>query len=267
MSSNRSKGRLFVLRADSARDHVRPVDTRTTSRCTKVNNIIHHTNFMGRFHNGRPSVLLLSYKSVSRNAPCCGFFGNRLRIGVVGLVNCSTVAVNGRRFSFKLRGVTRLFHVTSFPIIYSGCSIANAMLRKLIGPCVALIHRKIGVKVFNLTPGVRKLIRTSGYVNVICGSPVGITRRVASLLERGRGYRIIVYVSRLNVHDTGPRNTSSRGLMNGAHNVSIVLKKRSRAFVRGPTICLGTSNGDIPILRAKGDNVCMKRVMLALARG
>lgn len=256
----RRSGGLVLLRADSIRDHLRPVGRRNSQGCSG-NKFMHHTAFIGRFHGRRPSVLLFSYKSVSRKAPCCGVFRNRIRIGVVGRVGCSTVAVNGRRFSFSLSGVTHLFQVTSFPIIYTGCSMDTAILGSLIGPCIIFRESNIGVKILKLNYRLRNVMRTGGYMKIICGSPIAMTGRITTILGRGRKYSMIIYLSRLNIR-------CSRGrLVPGAHGVSIILKNRSRAFVGNPGALLGVSNGGISLVRANGDNVCMKRVSLALRGG
>lgn len=252
----RRAGVLALLRADSARDHVRPVSVRTTSGCTKVNKFMHHTAVLSRFHGSGPGMLIFSYKSFSRNAPCCGLFGNRMRMRVLGLVGCSTTAVNGRRFSFKLRGVTHLFGVTSFPVMYTGCNIRKAILRKLMGPCIVLRHSNLGVNMFNLNTGVRKLIRTSGCRKMAFRSPITMTGRVTTGLGRMRKYSTIIYLSRVKVG-------RSRVLIRRAHGVSIMLNKRSRAFVRRPTFFIGLSKRDMPMSRANGGNVFIKGVSLA----
>lgn len=248
----------MVLRADSIRDHVRPVGRGNSHGCSR-NNFIHHTAFLSRFHGRRGGILLFSYKSVSRNAPCCGVFHNRIRIGLVGRVKCGTVAVNGRRFSFSLSGVTLLFGVTGFPIIYSGCGLSTAILGSLMGPCIVLGQFKLGVNIFKLKTGPRNLVRTGGYIKIICRSPVRISGGMTTLLGRGK-YSLIMYLSRLNVR-------VSERLITGAQGVSMVLNKRSRAFVGKPRGCRGISKGRMPIVRAKGDKIQMNHLGLALGHG
>lgn len=196
--TTRSVGRLLVLRAGSARDHIRPVPVASPGpRFTKGTNFMHHIALVGRVQGRSGSLLLFSYNSFSRNSPFCGVFNNRIRIGLVGRVKCSTKVVKGRRFSLNLSGVTHLFGVTSFPIIYTGCNMRKAILRKLIGPCIVLRHGKVGMNIFKLDPTLRKLMRTGGYRKIIFRGPVRTTRHITSVLGGQRGYSLIIYLSRL----------------------------------------------------------------------
>lgn len=192
-------GRLIILRAGSARSYIVPCGPGLTSATvTGHNNCLHHITVVGRRHDLGPSLLLFSDNSFSRKSPCCSLFGKSMRIKLVGRVGCSTTAVKGRRFSCNVSGVIHLFGVTGFPVIYTGCSFANARLTSVIGPCIVLRHGKLGVNIFKLTPRLTNLIVRGGCNYVRCLSPVRGTGRVARVLGGGRGYSIVVYVSRLN---------------------------------------------------------------------
>ncbi len=191
--------RLHVVRAGSARDYVVPIGPGSTSATvTSGKKFMHQATLLHNLQGRSTNLLLFSYKSFSRNSTCCGVCGKRIRVGLVGRVHCSTTAVKGRRFSFKLSGVTQVLHVTSFPFIYTGCRFRNAPMSNLIGPCIVVRQGKLEVKIFKLKAGLRNVITRKGHGKIACRSPIATTGHATSLLGGQRRYSLIIYLSRLN---------------------------------------------------------------------
>ncbi len=187
-----------MLRAGSARDYVFPLgDGLPSAVLTKQKKFLQQVTVLHSRQRGSPRLLLVSDNSFSRKSPCCALCRNSIRTRLVGTVNCSINALNGRRFSYKLSGVTEIVRRLSFPVIYTGCSFANAIIRKLIGPCIVVAGGNIEVNLFKLSPRLSKLITRTGDRNIAFHSPVTATGRVTSVLHGGRGYSIIVYIDRL----------------------------------------------------------------------
>lgn len=221
---------LIVVRAGSARNF--------SQQTRKVGNVTAMSTLHGRCLSRKGRILLMSTNSTVRSGGLMGFDGKGSTVTFVGTINCSTVTLNGRRFSCKRRILTRHVQRTGFPVLSTGIVMRTAG-GPLAGSSIVCGGKSIGVKVVNLA-APRAIIAAGpgGMCNLgflSSGTAVTIARGLIGGLGRRSGYSLVITIKRLNDRSTGEKRHSSSVLV-GMGNVSVFVSKRSRATGGG---CVG----------------------------